>query len=204
MVPIAIWIVFTPQLVFPRTTQHPLSPCFHDLAPLNTLVHLPPTPKHPLRHTWVAPLRGLSPRSLSAGALRFSKGEHPFPSSPGQEGPLTPRHGATPPWPLLVVRAPPSWLSGRLPSSPTGFQVEHAGRDGLGGRMRWRRRLFPSDPAAGWWTSVFTGWRERARGWGGCVCREGVRGPRKRMRTGRRRREPSWEMAAAAAAASSV
>ena len=70
--------------------------------------------------------------------------------------------------------------------------------------MRWRGGCFPATPppACGHASSQ-PGWVARAPsgggGLGGGVCREGERGPRMRMRSGKRRREPSWEMAAAAA-----
>lgn len=54
----------------------------------------------------MAPLRGLSPRSLPAGILRLPKGETPCPHSLEQEAPLTPGQSRTRrDTPLLFPRA---------------------------------------------------------------------------------------------------
>lgn len=87
----------------------------------------------------------------------------PTPKFPGT-GSATdtrPGHSATPPGSHLVAGAPPSWFSGQPPPTPASLQVAQARGVVLEGRMR--RRLFPGDPAAGWWTLVFTAWLSRAR-----------------------------------------
>lgn len=104
----------------------------------------------------------------------------PTPKFPESESATDSRtgHGVTPPRTHLVVHVPPILVRRDAPTNPRGTRlVVPAGRVGLGGRMRRRRRLYPGDPASGSWTKVFRGRRERAHAWrwrgGGGVCREG-------------------------------
>ena len=102
----------------------------------------------------------------------------PTPKFPESESATDSRtgHGVTPPRTHLVVHVPPILVRRDAPTNPRGTRlVVPAGRVGLGGRMRRRRRLYPGDPASGSWTKVFRGRRERAHAWrwrGGGACAE--------------------------------